>query len=383
MKIKPRYFFAVLVQLALLSFAVTQASTMATVICMVIVAAIPWLVFPRGTVPVELNAARSQQSAEKHSAALPKEMTPLMATITQQLNEPLDHQRSVVDESVVTLNESYFELQRLAEEQNEVTAQLVENLLGQNGSDSDIGQVLPKTEAIIRNFVDTLVKVSEKSISAVHSIHDMSDKLDAVFKLLTQVRSLSEQTNLLALNAAIEAARAGEAGRGFAVVAQEVRNLSHKAEELNDQIEQEINVAQKTVEEANQTVGEMASIDMTDAIESKDKVDEMLRGVHNVNLAIEQEIQKIRHSGERIHVQVDNGVRALQFADIIVQQGDYAKQTVDYLNQLSALCAEWHRGHLDADGFAEAVTELFERLHHRDAPAASQSSIEEGEVELF
>ena len=87
----------------------------------------------------------------------------------------------------------------------------------------DITQVLPKTEAIIRQFVDTLITVSEKSISAVHSIHDMSDKLNTVFKLLAQVRGLSEQTNLLALNAAIEAARAGDAGRGFAVVAQEVR----------------------------------------------------------------------------------------------------------------------------------------------------------------
>lgn len=383
MKIKPRYFFAVVIQLLLLSFAVSQVSTMATVICMVIVAAIPWLVFPRGTVPVELNTAYTQQKAAPNSATLPNDMTPLLATIAQQLNEPLAHQRSVVDESVVTLNESYFELQRLAEEQNEVTAQLVENLLGQNGSDSDIGQVLPKTEAIIRNFVDTLVQVSEKSISAVHSIHDMSDKLGTVFKLLSQVRSLSEQTNLLALNAAIEAARAGEAGRGFAVVAQEVRNLSHKAEELNDQIEQEINVAQKTVEEANQTVGEMASIDMTDAIESKEKVDEMLRGVQHANMAIEQEIQKIRHSGERIHQQVDNGVRALQFADIIVQQGDYAKQTVDYLEQLSGLCEDWHRGQLDAQSFAEAVVALFESLQQRDAPAASQSSIEEGEVELF
>lgn len=91
------------------------------------------------------------------------------------------------------------------------------------------------------------------------------------FKLLNQVRSLSEQTNLLALNAAIEAARAGEAGRGFAVVAQEVRNLSIQAANLNTQIETEMKVAQDTVDIANRTVGEMASFDMTQAIESKEK----------------------------------------------------------------------------------------------------------------
>jgi methyl-accepting chemotaxis protein len=303
--------------------------------------------------------------------------------IATQLHEPLDHQRSVVDESVETLNESYFELQKLAQGQSQITTELVDNLLGQNDSETDISQVLPKTEAIIRNFVDTLVNVSEKSISAVHSIHDMSDKLDAVFKLLEQVRGLSEQTNLLALNAAIEAARAGDAGRGFAVVAQEVRNLSVKASDLNSQIEQEINIAQRTVREANKTVGEMASIDMTEAIESKEKVDDMLRGVQRVNISIEHEVQKISESGEKLHVQVDNGIRALQFADIIVQQGDYAKQTVAYLSEISRACEQWVDDGLDNASFIQTIADLSQQIHDREGPAASQSSIEEGEVELF
>lgn len=381
LSIKPRYFLAVTTQVLLLTFAVTQASTLLVVSAMIAVAAIPWFVFPRGTVPVELDVKPpvSTESCEQKTA----DMAPLLSLLASQLHEPLNHQKGVIDESVETLNESYFELQKLAQEQNQITAELVENLLGQSGSDHDISQVLPKTESIIRNFVDTLVQVSEKSISAVHSIHDMSEKLDAVFKLLEQVRGLSEQTNLLALNAAIEAARAGDAGRGFAVVAQEVRNLSHKAEELNNQIEQEINIAQRTVKEANQTVGEMASIDMTEAIESKDKVDEMLRGVQQVNVSIEHEIQKISDSGERLHVQVDNGVRALQFADIVVQQGDYAKQTVDYLLAFSQLCDEWNQQRIDAEQFIQATQELYSQVQHRDAPAASQSSIEEGEVELF
>tara|TARA_Y100001956_G_C4128842_1_gene192186 strand:+ start:5329 stop:6495 length:1167 start_codon:yes stop_codon:yes gene_type:complete len=383
LSIKPRYFLAVASQVALLAFAVTQASTLLVVTAMIAVAAIPWLVFPRGTVPVDIELKSEPTESVMANEDTPQSVGPLLSLIATQLHEPLDHQRGVVDESVETLNESYFELQKLAQDQNQITTELVENLLGQEGTDNDISQVLPKTEAIIRNFVDTLVQVSEKSISAVHSIHDMSDKLDTVFKLLEQVRGLSEQTNLLALNAAIEAARAGDAGRGFAVVAQEVRNLSHKAEELNNQIEQEINIAQRTVKEANQTVGEMASIDMTEAIESKDKVDEMLRGVQQINVSIEQEIQKISESGERLNVQVDNGIRALQFADIIVQQGDYAKRTVDYLSEFSQLCDEWSHKRVDNLHFVQATESLFAQIQHREAPAASQSSIEEGEVELF
>ncbi|MGD8118132.1 MULTISPECIES: methyl-accepting chemotaxis protein [unclassified Vibrio] len=380
-KIKTRYFIAVGLQVLLLSIAVSMSSSIAHVALMVLAAAIPWLVMPK-----QMNNSESSAQAVATPSQVnttPKEVYPLLTVLSQQLKEPLDHQRSVVDESVETLNESYFELQKLAEGQNQITAELVDNLLGSRDSDSDISQVLPKTEAIIRQFVDTLVDVSEKSISAVHSIHDMSDKLDAVFRLLEQVRGLSEQTNLLALNAAIEAARAGDAGRGFAVVAQEVRNLSVKAEELNTQIEAEISVAQKTVKEANKTVGEMASIDMTEAIESKEKVDDMLRGVQQVNISVEQEVQKIRSSGELLHAQVDNGIRALQFADIIVQQGDYAKQTVGYLQQFAELCQQWTTNGIDFNEFTLALVELQEQVDNRGAPAASQESIDEGEVELF
>lgn len=380
-KIKTRYFIAVGLQVLLLSIAVSMSSSIAHVALMVLAAAIPWLVMPK-----QMNNSESSAQAVATPSQVnttPKEVYPLLTVLSQQLREPLDHQRSVVDESVETLNESYFELQKLAEGQNQITAELVDNLLGSRDSDSDISQVLPKTEAIIRQFVDTLVDVSEKSISAVHSIHDMSDKLDAVFRLLEQVRGLSEQTNLLALNAAIEAARAGDAGRGFAVVAQEVRNLSVKAEELNTQIEAEISVAQQTVKEANKTVGEMASIDMTEAIESKEKVDDMLRGVQQVNISVEQEVQKIRSSGELLHAQVDNGIRALQFADIIVQQGDYAKQTVGYLQQFAELCQQWTTNGIDLNDFTLALVELQEQVDNRGAPAASQESIDEGEVELF
>lgn len=52
--------------------------------------------------------------------------------------------------------------------------------MANQGSEFDLMQVLPKTEAIIQQFVQILVDVSEKSISAVHSIHDMSQKLDMV-----------------------------------------------------------------------------------------------------------------------------------------------------------------------------------------------------------
>ncbi|HHS3344250.1 TPA: methyl-accepting chemotaxis protein [Vibrio cholerae] len=301
----------------------------------------------------------------------------------QRVAEPLEKQRLIINSSAETLNNSFFGLQRVSEEQSSVSTQLVDDLMANQGSEFDLMQVLPKTEAIIQQFVQILVDVSEKSISAVHSIHDMSQKLDMVFKLLNQVRSLSEQTNLLALNAAIEAARAGEAGRGFAVVAQEVRNLSIQAANLNTQIETEMKVAQDTVDIANRTVGEMASFDMTQAIESKEKVDYMLRGVQQLNTEIEQEVNKLQRLGQQLTQQVREGTRALQFTDIVYQQGEYALGSITFLQEASGLLKAVQSNSRNVQQLIENIEALQERSRNRGGLAANQHSIDEGEVELF
>lgn len=301
----------------------------------------------------------------------------------QRITDPLEKQNQIVKASAETINNSFFGLQSVSEEQSAVSTQLVNNLLANQGSEFDLMEVLPKTEAIIQQFVQILVDVSEKSILAVHSIHDMSLKLDVVFKLLQQVRGLSEQTNLLALNAAIEAARAGEAGRGFAVVAQEVRNLSIQAANLNTQIETEMKIAQDTVELANRTVGEMASFDMTQAIESKEKVDYMLRGVQQLNTEIEQEVTKLQQLGQQLTLQVREGTRALQFTDIVSQQGDYALGSITFLQEATSLLKTLHSSSGSNQQLVDKIAALQDRSRNRGALAANQHCMDEGEVELF
>lgn len=373
---KSKNLIALAIQVTFLILWMYQSQNLFHLALMLVVAAIPWVVLTAKD-PDIIESKDTDETDLQHS--ITQELKLILKDGIPKVADPLERQHQIIDESVETLNNSFFSLQKVSEEQSAVSGSLVDGLLANQDSEYDLTSVLPKIEKIISEFVGTMVNISEKSISAVHSIHDMSDKLGTVFKLLDQVKGLSEQTNLLALNAAIEAARAGEAGRGFAVVAQEVRNLSKQASELNAKIEKEINIAQNTVKEANSTVGEMASIDMTSAIESKEQVDDMLKGVHQVNMEIEQEVHKIRQLGDQLHGHVGDGVRALQFADIVMQQGDYAKESMEYLMEVvNALEA-----HESDSELKEELTGILQRSKHRSAPAASQSSIEEGEVELF
>ncbi|ELC0657310.1 methyl-accepting chemotaxis protein [Vibrio fluvialis] len=377
-----------LVQLVLLGALLTQVHSAWLVIGMIATTAMPWLMLSAKQ-PESGNVSAPQKNVAKKAvvpAADNAQTEQLESVITLNLNrirDPLQKQHRIIDESVETLNESFFGLQTVSEQQSAISSTLVNNLLANQNSEYSLTTVLPRTEAIINEYVSTLLNVSEKSTSAVTSIRDMSNKLDVVFKLLDQVRGLSEQTNLLALNAAIEAARAGEAGRGFAVVAQEVRNLSVKASELNSQIEKEIQIAQQTVKEANKTVGEMASIDMSHVEASKHKVDDMLHGVQQVNTEIEREVQKIQELGKALVKHVSDGVRSLQFADIVIQQGDYAQDSLNYLEEAVGLLGVLRRNTQELNEVTEQIQHLQERSSKRSAPAANQSCMDEGEVELF
>lgn len=376
-----RKIIIIVIQAGALAAAIALSSSGQAIALMCVLIALHWSV--TGFIAKSDGNAIASAAKQSDGSEGIQVVNELLRYEVTHISDALTKQYQVTNESVVTLNDSFFGLQELSQTQNQVSEQLVSNFLANEDSEYSLTTVLPKTEKIISQYIDILISVSERSISAVHSIHDMSSKLDKVFGLLDQVRGLSEQTNLLALNAAIEAARAGESGRGFAVVASEVRNLSVRSEELNNLIQAEINVAQSTIKEADKTVGEIASIDMTIAIESKDQVEDMLQGVQQTNSEVRTEVDRLREIGSQLAEQVGNGIRALQFADIVSQQGEHAMKSVTLLDELTQEIARYQEGKVSISEFIDTVSQFKIKAMSRGEAAAQQSTIDEGEVELF
>jgi methyl-accepting chemotaxis protein len=88
----------------------------------------------------------------------------------------------------------------------------------------------------VENSVSVMSDVQRQVESIAENILSLSERAQAIGKIIATVSKFAGQTNLLALNAAIEASRAGEHGRGFAVVASEVKSLAEQSKQATEQV---------------------------------------------------------------------------------------------------------------------------------------------------
>jgi methyl-accepting chemotaxis protein len=217
---------------------------------------------------------------------------------------------------------------------------------------------------------------------------EMSKQLDGIFSLLGQVESLASQTNLLALNAAIEAARAGDAGRGFAVVANEVRALSVNSTKLNDNIREEISLAQIIIEKLRNSVQVMASADMTATLEAKSRVSLMVEHVGESSSQTNAIVEELAGLSPKIAETVATGIRSLQFEDLTCQALATLKNNTETITALNQVLMEFEINNSNTPQALQKLQHQCQSLieqsqHQNEQRSVSQSSMDEGVVELF
>ncbi|MGZ3775131.1 MAG: methyl-accepting chemotaxis protein, partial [Bdellovibrio sp.] len=139
----------------------------------------------------QLNIAGNTQASSVHQTATAMtQMNEMIAKTSESAKESSSlagNTRSVVEQSVQSLNALNSAMQSITEAQQELKTAVTDNVKKMHAVTSIISQISEKTKAIN----------------------------DIVF-----------QTKLLSFNASVEAARAGEYGKGFAVVAEEVGKLA-------------------------------------------------------------------------------------------------------------------------------------------------------------
>lgn len=305
------------------------------------------------------------------------------------IEKEINRTKLLVQDAVGGISESFQYLQSLSAEQQNMINSVIENSQG-IGEDhaTTLEDFVADSGRTLESFVDVIINTSKQSLQTMSYTDDMVKQFDGIFNLISQVESLANQTNLLALNAAIEAARAGDAGRGFAVVANEVRALSVSSTELNNDIRLQISDAKDIIEKLRSSVEKMASADMTSTLEAKDNVSIMMQQVRDMNDQSAHIVDELATISPKISETVTLAVRSLQFEDLTYQSLASLEHNLNSLKQLSS-----HIVSLDVeDGnvkeqllvLIKDCQLIIDNTQEKDSQrSVSQSSMDEGDVELF
>ncbi len=307
--------------------------------------------------------------------------------ICQNLTETTADIQKLIEESSLRLHTTFQGLSNSANAEKELLMGIVDRLSSNTDQKSEISlrRFADEVGRILDDYVTLFVDISDKSIQAVHKIQDMVTHLDGMFILISDIRGIADQTNLLALNAAIEAARAGETGRGFAVVADEVRKLSQDSNELSEQIRERAEIAKTTVKGVEKVVGDIASLDMSIAIDAKGHLDAMLKELELVNEKITDSVNQGAVIGEEINQEISRAVEALQSADRVSQYAESMNTSIKYLATVLDACE--YGNYSDIQTFIESVNKKINLLPPVSSVLSSGSSggrnAGAGEIELY
>jgi methyl-accepting chemotaxis protein len=319
---------------------------------------------------------RRQEQAGLQTKAL-EELGGALAADAQGVQQEIQRVRGLVQQAARELAASFDSMNRQSRAQEAAAAQIV----NRGGEGVGVRQFSHKAGQLMEGLVDVLAEASRQSGASVQMIDSMVKHFDAIFELLGDVKTIADQTNLLALNAAIEAARAGEAGRGFAVVAEEVRNLSERSNNFNEQIRKLVSSSKEAIATVRDSVGGMAQRDSSTSLRARAEVGELLAQIEQVDRGLAAGMREVAAAGEQISQAVGQAVRCLQFEDISVQALGAAERHARRMLQAQAETTRLVGGRPPSP--AMAALDAPEDLRQPPAKPVSQVTMHEGSVELF
>jgi len=309
------------------------------------------------------------------------------------INTEINRATTLVSEAVHGMTDSFHMMKKLSDKQHELLAELINSNQEYDDSSGDeeslnISQFIAASSDLLNEFVNVVINTAKQSIKTLNHIDDMVKEVDSIFALLENVENLASRTNLLALNASIEAARAGEVGRGFAVVADEVRALSISSSTLNEQIRGKIDAAKLTINSLRQSVETMASADMTQTLDTQSKIKGMTSNMGDLNSNMNTTLGTLGSMSDDMDNIVATAVRSLQFEDMTVQALQSVNINLDKFNSIGTELKNLSHSCEPIQVQLDHIREVCESVRkdtsqlnqHR---TVNQSSMEEGEVELF
>jgi len=292
--------------------------------------------------------------------------------------------RHAIDELVRRFGDMNAHIQAQRDMALSIVSAMSSHEQGANGV--SFSEFVLNTSTTMEAFVDNTVTTSKIAMGLVETMEAIDHEVNSIIGILSEIESIAKQTNLLALNAAIEAARAGEAGRGFAVVADEVRALSQRTNHFSQQIRGHMDGVHGSLILAHKSIYSVASMDMNFALQSKQQVQSTMTRIGEINQGMSQSAQRIDESAEKISVEVNAAVTALQFQDMSNQLLEHAQKRIDIVTQMiEGISGRIGQSGQLTDALVSARSTLREKARQelQGNHPVKQESMSSGDIELF
>jgi methyl-accepting chemotaxis protein len=188
-------------------------------------------------------------------------------------------------------------------------------------------------EQTLSDVVSKILLLSKDSMSMVYALDELNANVQRVEICMEQLNAINGTTNMLALNARIEAERAGAAGAAFRVVAGEVRELSKSTQTLSVSMKHELKSITEGIASGHATLRRVATVDMSDNVLAKDKLDVLMAALRQRGVALESVVADAVKEAEAISSDVDGMVTGIQFQDRTKQRLEHVVDTLEVLGR--------------------------------------------------
>jgi methyl-accepting chemotaxis protein len=312
------------------------------------------------------------------------------------ITDEIERVQSLLSEAIGQLTHSFEGMHQQAEQQRELAVSVTSGQVdGEKAGRFD--DFVFNTSGVMQRVVDSVIGNSRLGMELVELTDGIAQRARDVQAILSEIGAIAKQTNLLALNAAIEAARAGEAGRGFAVVADEVRDLSARTTQFSQEINGQMQGMQQSVQQTEDAIQRMASQDMTFALESKQRVEEIIQTMEQQNRSRSDAIERLGAAAQEMDGRVNVAITALQFQDMVSQLIDHVKLRVGALDNVThrlGAMGDALKGSVGAAGMADTIetlkreaamvaAELHSLATETTKNPVGQRAMTQGDIELF
>lgn len=286
------------------------------------------------------DSGATEARAQSQERALLDEFHRLLEECSSRFSMQLDVLRgelgqvqTLLAEAIMTLTSIFHGMHDHARNQHHVAVSVVEGAVGGKGT-RQFEDFVKDTSIVMQRVVDRVVGNSEAAVELGELTGSIAPSVRELQSILSGIGAITEQADRVAHHVALEAAQAGEAGRGFAVVAAEVSDLSGRSSQFRREVDQVIRSMQVTFKKIEAAVQGMAGQDLDFALESKQRVEEIVVTMDERNQMRIAALGRLAGIADDVDAQVGRAVTALQFQDILAQLLGHVLLRVDAMDDV-------------------------------------------------